>query len=320
VVTTFYDNAKQVRTRKQAGKEHLQLLDEIDMEQKESDDATEAEVSSEGGVFSKMFGSGSGSGSGSDSNSDAIAVNGHNKTGETVHVFSLATGHLYERFLKIMMLSVVKRCSQPVKFWLFENYLSPTFKLSVEVMAEEFGFEVGFVTYKWPSWLRQQTSKQRIIWGYKILFLDVLFPLNVKRVIYVDSDQTVRGDLAELWHMDLKGRPYAYVGHRLPRSITPISPQLPLLPPLPSHPTTPGTRPSVRRKKRRWGTSSGGRATGRTISAAGPTIFRRFTWSTSTTSVAWLLATSSAAYTTTSRATRTRWRTSTRTCPTTRSP
>jgi hypothetical protein len=27
---------------------------------------------------------------------------------DTVHVFSLASGHLYERFLKIMMLSVTK--------------------------------------------------------------------------------------------------------------------------------------------------------------------------------------------------------------------
>ncbi len=40
---------------------------------------------------------------------------------ETVHVFSLATGHAYERLLKIMMLSVTKRTSAPVKFWLFEN-------------------------------------------------------------------------------------------------------------------------------------------------------------------------------------------------------
>ena len=40
---------------------------------------------------------------------------------ETVHVFSLATGHAYERLLKIMMLSVTKRTSSPVKFWLFEN-------------------------------------------------------------------------------------------------------------------------------------------------------------------------------------------------------
>jgi UDP-glucose:glycoprotein glucosyltransferase len=81
-----------------------------------------------------------------------------------------------------MMLSVTRHTSKPVKFWLFENYLSPTFKQSAAVMAQEFGFEVAYVTYKWPQWLTAQTQQQRIIWGYKILFLDVLFPLNVKKV------------------------------------------------------------------------------------------------------------------------------------------
>jgi UDP-glucose:glycoprotein glucosyltransferase len=81
-----------------------------------------------------------------------------------------------------MMLSVTRHSSKPVKFWLFENYLSPTFKASAAVMAAEYGFSVGYVTYKWPQWLTQQTQQQRIIWGYKILFLDVLFPLNVKKV------------------------------------------------------------------------------------------------------------------------------------------
>jgi len=129
---------------------------------------------------------------------------------DTIHVFSLATGHLYERFLKIMMLSVTKRTSSKVKFWLFENYLSPPFKASAKAMAERIGCELEFVTYKWPQWLREQREKQRIIWGYKILFLDVLFPLSVKKIIYVDADQVVRGDLKELWDMDLKGAPYGY--------------------------------------------------------------------------------------------------------------
>ena len=48
-----------------------------------------------------------------------------------------------------------------------------------------------------------QTEKQRLIWAYKILFLDVLFPLNVRKVIFCDSDQVVRGNMAELWNMDL---------------------------------------------------------------------------------------------------------------------
>ena len=49
-----------------------------------------------------------------------------------------------------------------------------------------------------------QTEKQRIIWAYKILFLDVLFPLGLKKVIFCDSDQVIRGDMAELWDMDLQ--------------------------------------------------------------------------------------------------------------------
>jgi len=96
-----------------------------------------------------------------------------NDKDDTVHVFSLATGHLYERFLKIMMLSVTKRTSTKVKFWLLENFLSPSFKASAFAMAKEIGCELEFITYKWPEWLRAQSEKQRIIWGYKILFLDV---------------------------------------------------------------------------------------------------------------------------------------------------
>jgi UDP-glucose:glycoprotein glucosyltransferase len=132
------------------------------------------------------------------------------RSGETIHVFSLASGHLYERFLKIMMLSVLKRTENPVTFWLLENFLSPDFKNSIPALKQAFGLDIRLVTYKWPNWLRQQTEKQRIIWGYKILFLDVLFPLGVDKIIYVDADQVVRADLKELWEMDLEGKPYGY--------------------------------------------------------------------------------------------------------------
>ncbi|KAL3801369.1 hypothetical protein HJC23_006979 [Cyclotella cryptica] len=141
-----------------------------------------------------------------DSNLEAT----HNEGNEVVHVFSLATGHAYERLLKIMMLSVTKRTKSPVKFWFFENFLSPSFKSSALYMAERIGCQLEFVTYKWPEWLRGQSEKQRLIWGYKILFLDVLFPLDVKKIIYVDADQVVRGDMTELWNLDLEGAPYGY--------------------------------------------------------------------------------------------------------------
>lgn len=107
----------------------------------------------------------------------------------TVHIFSLASGHLYERFLKIMMQSVLEKTQRRVKFWLLKNFLSPAFIGALPALARDLGFEYSLVQYQWPSWLHKQTEKQRIIWGYKILFLDVMFPLSVKRIIYIDADQ-----------------------------------------------------------------------------------------------------------------------------------
>lgn len=59
-------------------------------------------------------------------------------------------------------------------------------------MAEKYNFQYELVQYKWPRWLHQQTEKQRIIWGYKILFLDVLFPLAVDKILFVDADQVTQ--------------------------------------------------------------------------------------------------------------------------------
>lgn len=107
---------------------------------------------------------------------------------ETINIFSVASGHLYERLLRIMMLSLMKHTKSPVKFWFLKNFLSPQFIDFLPHMAREYNFQYELVQYKWPRWLHQQTEKQRIIWGYKILFLDVLFPLDVKKIIFVDAD------------------------------------------------------------------------------------------------------------------------------------
>ena len=32
----------------------------------------------------------------------------------------------------------------------------------------------------------------------------MLFPLSLRKVIFMDSDQIIRADVAELWHMDLE--------------------------------------------------------------------------------------------------------------------
>jgi len=129
---------------------------------------------------------------------------------EGLNIFCVATGHLYERLLKIMMLSVMKTTKTPVKFWILKNFLSPSLKDFIPEYAKKYGFQYEYVHYKWPRWLIQQKERQRMIWGYKILFLDVLFPLSLKKIIFVDTDQIVRSDLTELRDLDLGGAPYGY--------------------------------------------------------------------------------------------------------------
>ncbi|RVX75233.1 hypothetical protein B0A52_00585 [Exophiala mesophila] len=145
--------------------------------------------------------------------SSALSSFGFGKSSNSntdINIFSVASGHLYERMLNIMMVSVMKHTKHTVKFWFIEQFLSPDFKSTLPYLAEHYGFKYEMVTYKWPHWLRGQTEKQREIWGYKILFLDVLFPLDLDKVIFVDADQIVRTDMMELNRVDLKGAPYGF--------------------------------------------------------------------------------------------------------------
>ena len=43
-----------------------------------------------------------------------------------------------------------------MKFWFIKNYMSPQMKRFLPLMAQHYGFEFEFVTYKWPTWLHKQ--------------------------------------------------------------------------------------------------------------------------------------------------------------------
>ncbi|SPO24696.1 related to UDP-glucose:glycoprotein glucosyltransferase precursor [Ustilago trichophora] len=203
------------RVAKRTGKEKEELLEELDAQGRP---VRKHRVDSEGGVaasagqlffsakdkvasLARKVTSGSGSSSGS-----GVAVRKH----ADINIFTVASGHLYERMTYIMILSVLKHTNSSVKFWFIENFLSPSFKEFIPHLAEEYGFQYELVTYAWPHWLRSQKEKQRTIWGYKILFLDTLFPLDLGKVIFVDADQVVRTDMKELVDLDLGGKVYGY--------------------------------------------------------------------------------------------------------------
>ncbi|KAK2962871.1 putative UDP-glucose:glycoprotein glucosyltransferase [Blattamonas nauphoetae] len=129
---------------------------------------------------------------------------------DTIHVFTICSGHLYERLAKIMMMSVLNTTNSPVKFWFINSATSPRFRAVLPKMAERMGFEFAFMDFAWPQWLTEPTTRMRKIWAYKILFLDVMFPQDLERVIFADADQLTLANFDELMQLDLKGAPYAY--------------------------------------------------------------------------------------------------------------
>ncbi|GAB2231281.1 hypothetical protein Droror1_Dr00027570 [Drosera rotundifolia] len=194
---------------KKKGKEHEKLLISNDDDHLAHEGDTQSETSWNKNLLKWASGIISGSQQSKKSENSPVE-NVAGRQGKTINIFSIASGHLYERFTKIMILSVLRNTQRPVKFWFIKNYLSPQFKDVIPKMAKEYGFDYELITYKWPTWLHKQKEKQRIIWAYKILFLDVIFPLSLEKVIFVDADQVVRADMGELYDMDIKGRPYAY--------------------------------------------------------------------------------------------------------------
>lgn len=220
-VTSYFTPPYQLRVSLRPGKIHDDLF-----EQGKGPNSgawkKRGRKSSSGGPFSRFLGSFSSMWSGQKDDTDSKStdkeeavstVTPEAASGElpTVHIFTVASGHLYEKLLSIMILSVKNHTKCPLHFWFIDNFLSPKFKAFIPHMAERYNFDFDFVTYKWPSWLNGQSEKQRLIWAYKILFLDVLFPMDVPKVIFIDADQVVRADVKELWEIDLHGKVYGFV-------------------------------------------------------------------------------------------------------------
>ncbi|PVU92123.1 hypothetical protein BB561_004033 [Smittium simulii] len=182
------------------------LLKELSKESGQDQKASDLNNNQLAGIWSKIKSFGSGVKAKNQINTDLD----YSEEAQ-LNIFVVASGHLYERLMSIMIVSVMKNTKSTVKFWIIENFMSPAFKAFMPILAQNYNFKYEMITYKWPHWLNSEKEKQRTIWGYKILFLDVLFPLGLKRVIYVDADQIVRDDLQKLYDMDLKGAPYGYV-------------------------------------------------------------------------------------------------------------
>ena len=131
VIDSFAAKVIRVKVAKKMDKLNENLLDDNDSE-------SEKEKKKENSIWDSFN-----FGGGDDSNEESEKrkmIDGSVDQNNVLNIFSVASGHLYERLLRIMMLTVLKNTKAQVKFWFLKNYLSPQFTQFLPHYAKEYEF------------------------------------------------------------------------------------------------------------------------------------------------------------------------------------
>lgn len=160
---------------------------------------------------------------------DKIENEMDNNDNPIINIFTIAAGSEYEKLSLNMIMSVVenvnnnleknvktdKNKGKLVKFWILDTFTTPEYHENIEKLSKSllYSFQYEFVHYEWPKWLTIQNKFHRTVWAYKVLFLDILFPVDLQRILYVDADQMiVQGNILNLYRHDLgNDAPYGFV-------------------------------------------------------------------------------------------------------------
>ncbi|CAI4036615.1 hypothetical protein SMKI_15G4660 [Saccharomyces mikatae IFO 1815] len=131
----------------------------------------------------------------------------------TINIFTvLEAGQEEEEKYKLMILSILSKCSKTQKvnfFVLNQPFISKSLKKSCEYISssEEMRGNIIFLDYEWPLWLRPQRFSSRRIDVSKFLFLDVIIPQNISKIIYMTPTETPFDPFDMFQFQDLKRAP-----------------------------------------------------------------------------------------------------------------
>jgi hypothetical protein len=127
------------------------------------------------------------------------------------HVLITAGGYLTEHLAKMTVLSIVRSASIPVEIWILERFATPGFAADMGDLARAHKCICRFLRYEWPVWVRSVLDKARASAVSPLLFLDLMMPLDINRVIVIEPGYLVSGDVAELVRMDLRSCPCGFI-------------------------------------------------------------------------------------------------------------
>ncbi|GAV48771.1 hypothetical protein ZYGR_0N01760 [Zygosaccharomyces rouxii] len=140
-----------------------------------------------------------------------------------INIFTIPKNeHSFEQEYQKMVLHILhspQHGYMGVKFWLLDQpFISQSLRKFIDVinLDPKLDGNIELVKYEWPPWLRPQRFLERRMDAYKILFLDLLFPQSVSRIIYMDPSISQLPDpfkLNEKVKTKLPFAMYKMVGH-----------------------------------------------------------------------------------------------------------
>lgn len=122
--------------------------------------------------------------------------------------------HSSDSFSPVLGTSIVSlfennRDIDEINVYVIEENILQENKLKLISIAEQYGRDIHFIPMpdinKTQNLGLKKVRKDWIFNSYCRLFLDQLLPKEVHRVLYMDSDVLVTGDLSELWNTDMTG-------------------------------------------------------------------------------------------------------------------
>lgn len=117
------------------------------------------------------------------------------KKQDSINIFSVLLNHDDAEInaYKDMVIKLSLSNKQKITFWLFEDSALPRcIKDFVTAFNanNNFNANIKLVRYEWPNWLRPQRYYSRKLDASRILFLDVMFPSYVDKIIYMTPTST----------------------------------------------------------------------------------------------------------------------------------
>ena len=115
----------------------------------------------------------------------------------------------YAQHAAVTMVSLMKNCSQNIHFYIIDSEPSGITESRSKIvkLVEMYGAKISFRTIDlsvfkgFPIWQPMQDSPNKYVPYYRLCLADLL--PEIERIIYLDTDIVVQGDIAKLYNIEL---------------------------------------------------------------------------------------------------------------------